>query len=124
MSKAVDAAPDPAIAALAERIARARKARGLSRAALAEAVGTSPPIIGRYERAEMTPSVATATRIADALEVSVDYLVGRANDVTRDAAGMRRLEDIAALPPERRDVLLDVVDAYLRDVRTRETYLR
>lgn len=33
-------------------------------------------MIGKYEREEAVPSIDAAKKIADALEVSLDYLVG------------------------------------------------
>jgi len=42
---------------------------------LGKAVGASGDIIGKYERNEIKTSIDTAAKIADALEVSLDYLV-------------------------------------------------
>jgi transcriptional regulator with XRE-family HTH domain len=47
-------------------------------------IGTFPAIIGRYERNEITPSVEVAAKIADALEVSLDYLVSTSSFVVKD----------------------------------------
>lgn len=106
-----------------DQLNRARKARGLSRAAVAEAVGSSAPVIGRYERAEVTPSVDVAARLADALGVSLDYLTGRGSPAAHaDDAALRRLEAIAQLPTERRRELFNVLDAYLRDFHTAKAY--
>ena len=59
-----------------ERLLSLRKERGWSQPKLGEAVGTLGDIIGRYERGDMTPSVEVARRLARALGVTVDYLVG------------------------------------------------
>ena len=56
------------------KILQLRKEKDFSRDELAKAVGTSGAIIGRYERNEITPSVDVAAKIADALEVSLDFL--------------------------------------------------
>lgn len=61
---------------LGNKILQLRKNKGLSREDLAKEVGTSGAIIGRYERNEITPSVEVAAKIAEALEVSLDYLAG------------------------------------------------
>ncbi len=60
---------------------KVKGSRRRSRDDLAKAVGTSPAIIGRYERNEITPSVEVAAKIADALDVSLDYLVGASSFV-------------------------------------------
>lgn len=46
-----------------------RQARGLNRATLAQAVGTRPVIIGRWERGEGTPTPAQVRVLADVLEL-------------------------------------------------------
>ncbi len=51
------------------RLAQRRKEKGLSRDQLGKLVGTSGPIIGRYERAEMKPSIELAAKVAEVLEV-------------------------------------------------------
>ena len=56
---------------------------------LAKAVGTSSAIIGRYERNEITPSVEVAAKIADALDVSLDYLVGASSFVVKEISCSR-----------------------------------
>ncbi|RYG48427.1 MAG: XRE family transcriptional regulator [Chitinophagaceae bacterium] len=42
-------------------------------------IGTSGPIVGRYERSDMTPSIEIATKISEALEVSLGSLVGKSS---------------------------------------------
>ena len=54
-----------------------RKRKNLSQGELGKHVGTSGDIIGKYERDEVKPSIEVASKIADALEVSLDYLVGK-----------------------------------------------
>lgn len=118
-----ESTPDPAAVQFGERIAKGRKARQLTRTALAELIGSSAPVIGRYERAEMTPSVQIAARLADALGLSLDYLTGRASEAAfADADSVRRLEALAELPQERRREMFGVLDAYLRDFHTAKAY--
>jgi len=44
---------------------------------LAKKVGTSGDIIGRYERDKVTLSLEEASKLADVLDVSLDYLSGK-----------------------------------------------
>lgn len=104
-----------------ERLRLLRKEKGLSRDDLAVIVGTSGPIIGRYERNEITPSVEVALKIADALEVTLDYLVGATATLTRDKNMQYRLELIDKLEKKDKDRLLYVVDALLRDAQLQTT---
>lgn len=105
-----------------DRMIQARKEKGLSREELAEKIGTSGPIIGRYERNDMMPSVEIATKISEALEVSLDFLVGKSSLLVKDADMLERLEDIAKLPKPKQTELFNVMDAYLRDYRTSKAY--
>ena len=67
-----------------EHITTLRKRKGLSQGELGKAVGTSGDIIGKYERGEVKPPVEVAAKIADALDVSLDYLVGASSFVVKD----------------------------------------
>jgi len=67
---------------------------------LAKAVGTSPAIIGRYERDEITPSVEVAAKIAEALDVSLDYLVGNATVMIKDKTMLYRFDLLEKIAPE------------------------
>jgi len=69
-----------------------RKKNGLSQAALGKLNGTSGDVVGRYERGDIKPSVEVAINIATALEVSLDYLVGKSN-IVLDNKAIKRMED-------------------------------
>lgn len=106
----------------AQRLLIVRQERGMKRSEVAERIGSTGPAYGRYERGERVPSIETAKIIADALGVSLDYLVGDAPEPMRDRDMIARIEAIAKLTPERRSTLLDVMDAYLRDSHTAKAY--
>jgi len=98
-----------------------RKQKKLSQAALGKIIGTSGDVIGRYERGDINPSVDVVTKIADALEVSIDFLVGKTS--TRiDKKILKRIEDIEALNEEGRSFVLRVLDMALRDIKTQKAY--
>ena len=67
-----------------ERILALRKKNKWSQDELAKIVGTSAPIIGRYERNEIKPSIETAKNITDALGVTIDYLIGGSDTMVMD----------------------------------------
>lgn len=60
-----------------DRLREARNKRGLTQLQLAEKAGTSKEMISFYERDRGYPQVLTLSYIADALEVTTDYLLGR-----------------------------------------------
>ncbi len=106
-----------------ERMATVRKVRKLSQDKLASIIGVHSPVIGRYERDEVKPSIETAVKIADALHVSLDYLVG-ITDAELDSSTLQRVQQIAKLPQEEQKQVYLVVDALLRDFQARQVFQR
>jgi transcriptional regulator with XRE-family HTH domain len=104
------------------RITAIRKKKKLSQSKLGKIAGTSGDIIGKYERDEMKPSIDTATRLAAALEVSLDYLVGQSDSEIFDKSLLRRLEELVSLPDQDHKGILFALDGLLRDAKTRHAY--
>ena len=100
-----------------DKISSLRKQKGLNRDELGKIVGTSGAVIGRYERDEITPSVEIAKKMADALEVSLDYLSGSTNFVIQDKKMLYRLELLQKIAQPERDRILLVMDSLLRDAQ-------
>jgi transcriptional regulator with XRE-family HTH domain len=106
---------------LGQQITALRKKKKLSQGELGKLVETSGDIIGRYERDEVKPSIEVVIRMADALEVSLDFLVGK-TDMELDSSTLNRIQEVAKLPePEKEQVFL-VLDALIRDFKTRKAY--
>lgn len=103
-------------------VTRLRKAKKLSREDLGSIVGTSGAVIGRYERNEITPSVEIANKIAKALDVSLDYLVGNNSIIVTDKKILERVEAIANMPDDEQLQIFNVVDALLRDYKAKKAY--
>jgi transcriptional regulator with XRE-family HTH domain len=101
-----------------------RRQRGWSQTELAAKVDTSGPIIGRYERGDMTPSIDMARKIADTLGVTLDYLTGGGGtpDALQDKSMVRRLADLTSIPGGDRDKILYLVDGLIRDAKARQAY--
>ena len=55
-----------------------------------------------------------AAKIADALNVSIDYLLGKSNNVILDKKNLKRLEDIQQLPGEDRHHILYTIDNLIK----------
>lgn len=106
---------------LGEHIMVLRKKKGLSQAELGKAIGTSGDIVGRYEREDIKPSIEVVMKIADVLEVSLDFLVGKTS-VELDKATLKRLQDIQKLPEENKKQVFMVVDALIRDFKAKKAY--
>ena len=106
---------------LSDNMLLIRKKKGLSQADLGKMIGTSGDVVGRYERGDIRPSVEVVSKIADALEVSVDYLLGKTK-MELDKQALKRLEDISTLAPENKKFVLNLIDMALRDFKTKRTY--
>lgn len=106
---------------LGQQITALRKKKKLSQGELGKRVETSGDIIGRYERDEVKPSIEVVIRMADALEVSLDYLVGK-TDLEIDKSVLNRIREVAALPEEDKKQVFLVLDALIRDYKARNAY--
>jgi transcriptional regulator with XRE-family HTH domain len=84
-------------------------------------IGQHGAVIGRYERDEVKPSIEIAARIAEALEVSLDYLLG-STDLLLDKNIINRIQDIQKLDNENKTNLFALMDAFLRDYKAKQAY--
>lgn len=103
-------------------IAGLRDKKSMSQTDLATGSGVSRVMIGKYERGEAVPSIDAAKKIADALEVSLDYLTGDAKTAAYDKKTLQRLEDLQQLEEPKRQTLFDLMDTYIRDAKARRAY--
>lgn len=103
------------------RLLEIRKSKGFSQADLAEMLNTKPPVIGRYERGEATPSIEVGLKLAKILGVSLDYLTGN-TDLELDQKTLDRIVDISKIPTQDRIFILKALDALLRDYKTQKAY--
>jgi transcriptional regulator with XRE-family HTH domain len=106
---------------LGQHIIALRKKKSISQAELGKAVGTSGDIIGRYERDEVKPSIEVVIKIADTLEVSIDFLVGKSS-VELDKTVLKKIQDIQKLPADDKAHLFALMDAFLRDHKAKKAY--
>jgi transcriptional regulator with XRE-family HTH domain len=106
-----------------ERIILHRKQLKMSQDDLARKVGTSAPIIGRYERNEIKPSIEVAAKIADELNVTVDYLL-TGSIMVMDKQLMKRIEDIEALPAEEKDKVYYFIDMALSHHKAKRAFAK
>lgn len=68
------------------RLASARDARDISQGELAKKAGLPASSISHFEGGGRKPSFDNLNRLADALNVTTDYLLGRSSDVGTSAA--------------------------------------
>lgn len=95
---------------------------GAAEKELANILKTSHSVIGRYERNEVLPSIEVAAKIADVLEVSLDYLAGNSKKAAVDKKTMKLIHDIEDLEPSIKDKLIYLANAVIRDAKTGKAY--
>ena len=67
-----------------EALRRFRKERGLTQKEVATAIGIREAVYQRYEQERAVPSVNVLIKIANAFNVSADYLLGRTDTPNSD----------------------------------------
>lgn len=100
---------------IGKNIQATRKAQKLSREALAEKAGLSANFIGNIERGEKAVSLESFIKIANALRVSADLLLGDVIDNGYQVKTSVLCEQINSLPPEKRKLAHKLLETLLHD---------
>lgn len=69
----------------ASRLSKARAAKGLTKNALGNLAGVSGSMIGRYENSDRQPTLEVLIKLALALKVTTDQLLGIKHDHNDDS---------------------------------------
>uniref|UniRef100_UPI00404A6CE1 helix-turn-helix domain-containing protein n=1 Tax=Fulvivirga sp. TaxID=1931237 RepID=UPI00404A6CE1 len=104
-----------------ERIAQVRKHKKMSQSQMGKTLGIDGDAYGRYERGEVKPSIEMATRIAEVLEISLDYLVGK-TDIELDKATINRIQEVTKLSDKDKEHIFVTLDAMIRDFKNKQAY--
>lgn len=103
-------------------ISQLRGKNGFSQSDLADKSQVSRVMIGKYERGEAIPSIDAAKKIADALGISLDYLVGETSQTSFDKRTLERIQELELLEENKKQTLYDLIDTYIRDCKTRKAF--
>ena len=87
-----------------ERLTLVRKRKALSQADVGRRININGDAYGRYERNEVRPTIEMAVKIAQALEVSLDYLTGT-TDIELDKATIDRIQEVTKLSEKDQDYI-------------------
>jgi transcriptional regulator with XRE-family HTH domain len=90
-----------AMKSVSEQIKQCRESLQMTKSELAVKAGLTPAAITQFEAGDREPSLESLKKLADALEVSVNFLIGRSNDdefaqspeLTAMFRGMQKLSD-------------------------------
>lgn len=97
-----------------ERIRALRKERGLNQDQLAELANLNRVTVAKYESGRVEPGAQALARIADALEVSTDALLGRSDEIPARRTPITIEAQIVSggmdqLPAEQREMILNML---------------
>jgi transcriptional regulator with XRE-family HTH domain len=100
-----------------QRLTHLREAAGFTQHALALAVNVSQRMIAYYETENGNPPVALLKKLARALKISTDQLLGlekvTSKNRPRDTSLWRRFTQIEKLPPQARRQVTQYLDTVL-----------
>jgi len=102
----------------ADRLRTLRKQKNLSQTQLGQQAGLHYTNIGRFERGLARPNGDSLKRLADALNVTGDYLLGGAEDDAAkakfsDRELLKQFQEVERLPDADKHVVKTLLDAFL-----------
>lgn len=106
---------------LGESVTQVRKIKGLSQHKPGKTVGTSGDIIGRYERDEVKPSIEVVIKIADTLEMSIDFLLGKTNAELNNNT-VKRIQNIQKLTPYYKAHVFALLIAFMQPQKAKKVF--
>jgi len=97
-----------------ERLKNVRELRGLSQTQLASQTGLPPSSVSHFEAGDRKPSFDNLKRLAGALDVTTDYLLGRSDTPDASAAAARLHRDLHLLTSEDVKLAEDFIDMLVK----------
>ena len=100
------------------RVKELRKKKNLSQTKLGEMVGIHYTQVGRYEKGESFPSMEILRKLADALEVSTDYLMeGSSEEVAlayiHDRELLHQFKQVQEMEERDQEMIKTFIDALI-----------
>jgi len=104
---------------LGERIGKLRKDKRLTQAELAQQINVGQKLISDYELNKLRPNYEIIIKLALALEITTDELLGLKNIKTNGKNKpskkiIRRMEKIGTLPVSQQKFILRTLDSHLK----------
>lgn len=93
-----------------DRLKAARELRQLKQSEVAERAKLPPSSIAHFEAGARKPSFDTLRRLANALEVTTDYLLGRVDDPGLAEAGDPLYRDMGKLTDRDREIAKEFLE--------------
>ena len=108
-----------------ERLKALRHQKGLSQAELAELIGVHHTHVSRYERGDTAPAAKALLTLAEALEVSIDYLLsGKKSEAAvasiDDQDLLKMFKQSESLPSDEKELVKKFLGAFLNNKKIKE----
>jgi len=101
------------------RLAQARNEAGLSQSQLAEKMSVQRYQIAYWERKSIGLKAEQIVKLADILDVTTDYLLGRSSKPTRRGGPTGKVKDlfeaIASMPRRQQDKVVDILRPFVKE---------
>lgn len=103
---------------LGKKIKELRAEKGLSQAALEELSGVNSKLLSKYENERIVPTADTLRKIAEALQISSDYLIfenAPKNGISQlhDLELFEKFRVVEQMAPENRNMIKNLIDAVI-----------
>lgn len=103
---------------LGKKIKELRAEKGLSQAALEELSGVNSKLLSKYENERIVPTADTLRKIAEALQISSDYLIfenAPKNGISQlhDLELFEKFRIVEQMAPENRNMIKNLIDAVI-----------
>jgi transcriptional regulator with XRE-family HTH domain len=100
------------------KLKSARQLKGFSQGQLARKVGSDSQRISKYERGVMVPTTAILVKLANALDISLDYLLldaeNKAVSQIQDAVLLNQFIQIESLAEKDKSLVKGLLDAFIK----------
>ncbi len=93
-------------------VSELRKQKGIPQTDLVSRLGVHKNVLGRYERSEVFPSIDIVRKVADILDVSLDYHTGK-DDVQIDKITSTRILEVSKFDEQDKNHIFSVIDAFI-----------
>ncbi len=103
---------------IGEKLRKLRREKGLSQLALEQLSGVHCKLLSKYENGRVQPTADTLRKIAQALEVTSDYLIfdnAPADGISqlKDLDLFERFKEVESMSVENRNMIKHMIDALL-----------
>lgn len=108
---------------ISEKIRLTRQQKKISQGELSKISGVNLKSLSRYELGTTVPPADVLKSIADALEVSTDYLVSDNGQVRiKDKELFKKFEMIQEMEGETKNMIMNFLDLAIRDFNAKKAY--